>query len=202
MTVQHADFEQPEHFSFTEENLEKAKEIIAKYPAGRQASAVMPLLTLAQRQHANWLPRQAMDEIARMLDMPPMRVYEVASFYTMYNLAPVGKFMVEICTTTPCWLKGADAIVGACEKHLGIHVGETTSDGVFTLREAECLGACVNAPMLQIGDSYYEDLTPENTAALLEALKAGKTPKAGSQSGRTSSEPSGGATTLKTQKTA
>lgn len=188
---------QPESFAFTEQNLAEAKKIIARYPAGRQASAVMPLLTLAQKQNDNWLTRPAMDTIASMLEMPAMRVYEVASFYTMYNMQPVGKFMVEICTTTPCWLRGSEAVVGACEKHLGIKIGETTPDGTFTLKEAECLGACVNAPMMQIGDDYYEDLTAENVVKVLEDLKNGKQPKTGSQTGRTSSEPQSGITTLK-----
>jgi NADH dehydrogenase (ubiquinone) flavoprotein 2 len=195
-------FKQPDQFAFTAENFKKAEAIIAKYPAGRQASAVIPLLTLAQKQHENWLPKAAMDYVAEILSMPPMRVYEVATFYTMYNLSPVGKHFVEICTTTPCWLRGSDKIVEACEKHLGIKIGETTKDGQFTIKEAECLGACVNAPMLQIGDHYYEDLTPENTVALLNDLKAGKKPKAGPQSGRKSSEPLSGATTLKHIKTA
>ncbi|HEU5048315.1 MAG TPA: NADH-quinone oxidoreductase subunit NuoE [Rickettsiales bacterium] len=197
--VQQKVFEQPTEFAFTPENLEQARKIIARYPEGRQASAVMPLLTLAQKQHANWIPKVAMDVIAEMLDMAPMRVYEVATFYTMYNLAPVGKHMVELCTTTPCWLRGSDAIVKACEKHLGIKVGETTPDKQFTLKEAECLGACVNAPMAQVGDHFYEDLTAENVVKLLDALKEGKA-KPGSQSGRTSSEPQGGATTLKKKK--
>jgi len=189
--------EQPKSFAFTAENIEKAKKIIAKYPKGKEASAVMPLLTLAQKQHNNWLPKVAMDVVAEMLDMPPIRVYEVASFYTMYNLVPVGKHLVELCTTTPCWLRGSDDIVKACEKHLGVEIGGTTKDGAFTLKEAECLGACVNAPMLQADDKFYEDLTPENVVKLLDDLKAGKAPKAGSLSGRVSSEPKAGATTLK-----
>ncbi len=188
---------QPQTFAFTPENMEKAKEIIAKYPKGKQASAVMPLLTLAQKQHKNWIPKVAMDVIAEMLEMPPIRVYEVATFYTMYNLAPAGKHIVEICTTTPCWLRGSDDIVKACEKHLGISLGETTPDGQFTLREVECLGACVNAPMLQIEDIFYEDLTPENVVKLIDELENGRIPKPGPQSGRVSSEPQGGATTLK-----
>ncbi|MEI7668517.1 MAG: NADH-quinone oxidoreductase subunit NuoE [Pseudomonadota bacterium] len=195
-SVKSIKIEQPYSFVFTDDNLKQAEKIIARYPAGRQASAVMPLLTIAQKQNHNWLPKVAMDYIAEMLSMPYMRVYEVASFYTMYNLAPVGKHMVEICTTTPCWLRGSSEIVSSCEKHLGIKIGETTTDGVFTLKEAECLGACVNAPMLQIGDNYYEDLTPENVVGILEELKQGKKPKAGSQIGRVSSEPKGGATTL------
>jgi NADH-quinone oxidoreductase E subunit len=158
----------------------------------------MPLLTLAQQQNGNWLPRAAMDYVAAYLGMPPIRVYEVATFYTMYNLEPVGKYIVGVCTTTPCWLKGSDGIVGACEKHLGVKLGQTTPDGVFTLREVECLGACVNAPMLQVNDEdFYEDLTPESTVALLDAFKSGKQPKPGPQSGRHTSEPASGLTTLK-----
>lgn len=195
-------FTQPTRFEFTAENFKKAEAIIARYPQGRQASAVMPLLALAQRQHDNWLPKAAMDYVAEILSMAPMRVYEVATFYTMYNLEPVGKHFVEICTTTPCWLRGSDAIVGACEKHLGVKIGETTKDGQFTIKEAECLGACVNAPMLQIGDHFYEDLTPENVVTLLDNLKAGKTIKPGPQSSRKSSEPLPGATTLKNIKSA
>lgn len=187
----------PEAFEFTPENQAKAAAIIAKYPQGRQQSALMPLLMLAQRQHQNWLPKAAMDYIALMLGMPPVRVYEVASFYTMYNLQPVGRHMIEVCTTTPCWLRGSDQIVEACERKLGIACGGTTNDGQFTLKEAECLGACVNAPMIQIGDHYYEDLTPESMIAIIDALAAGQTPKAGPQSGRRSSEPASGVTTLK-----
>jgi len=182
-------------FSFTPENNKQAATIIARYPAGKQQSAVMPLLMLAQTQNGGWLTKPAMDMIASILGMAPVRVYEVASFYTMYNLNPVGKNVIEVCTTTPCWLRGSQAIVEACEKHLGIHVGETTLDGNFTLREVECLGACVNAPMCQIknagGEHFYEDLTPENTTAMLRLLSDGHQPKPGPQSGRKSSEPMG-----------
>jgi NADH-quinone oxidoreductase E subunit len=188
--------QQPAGFAFTQENLDKAKQIIARYPPLRQASAVMPLLDLAQRQHDGWLPRAAMDHVAELLEMPPIRVYEVATFYTMYNLAPVGQHHVQVCTTTPCWLRGSDGIAAACKRHLGVDFGETTADGLFTLNQAECLGACVNAPMMQINDDYYEDLTPENTIAVLQALARGERPKTGSQSGRHTSEPSGGRTTL------
>jgi NADH-quinone oxidoreductase E subunit len=187
-----------ETFAFSSENLQKAKEIIARYPTGRQQSAVMPLLALAQKQNGNWLSKAAMDCVADMLGMAPVRVYEVASFYTMYNLEPVGKHVIEICTTTPCWLKGSDAIVQACEKRLGIGLGETTQDGRFTLREVECLGACVNAPMCDIGGKYYEDLTPESMIGLIDTIMLGHTPKPGPQSGRKSSEPAAGLTTLKT----
>lgn len=189
---------QPESFAFTSENAEKARAIIAKYPAGRQQSAVMPLLTLAQQQNANWLPKVAMDYVAEMLGMPPVRVYEVASFYTMYNLEPVGKYMIEVCTTTPCWLRGSDAIVEACKTRLGIELGETTADGMFTLKEAECLGACVNAPMCQIGANFYEDLDARSIEAIINTLAHGGSPKPGPQNGRTSSEPLGAnATTRK-----
>jgi NADH-quinone oxidoreductase E subunit len=186
-----------QEFAFSDVNLAQAKDIIAKYPPGRQQSAVMPLLALAQRQNNNWLPRAAMDYVASLLGMAPVHVYEVASFYTMYNLEPVGKHVIEVCTTTPCWLRGSDAIVTACEKRLGIKLGQTTKDGQFTLREVECLGACVNAPMCQIGDEFYEDLTPESTAMVIDMLASGQQPKPGPQSGRKSSEPAGGLTSLR-----
>ena len=184
-------------FAFTSENMDRAQKIIAKYPEGRQASAVMPLLDLAQRQNAGWLPRVAMDYVADMLSMPRIRVYEVATFYTMYNLTPVGRHVVQVCTTTPCWLRGSDDVVKTCETKLGIGLGETTDDGQFTLREVECLGACVNAPIVQIGDDFYEDVGPEQMDKIIDALKRGETPKPGSQIGRRSSEPVGGLTTLK-----
>jgi NADH-quinone oxidoreductase E subunit len=187
----------PADFAFTAENLERAKQIIAKYPPGKQASAVMPLLDLAQRQNDNWLPRAAMDYVADMLSMPRIRVYEVATFYTMYNLKPVGKHFVQVCTTTPCWLRGSDEVVKACKRKLGIDLGETTDDGQFTLIEVECLGACVNAPMVQINDDYFEDLDGPSTEALIDALKRGESPKAGPVNGRQTSAPIGGPTTLK-----
>ncbi len=187
---------EPASFEFTPENMQVARTLVAKYPQGRQQSAVMPLLALAQKQNNNWIPKIAMDYIADLLGMPPVKVYEVASFYTMYNLEPVGKHFVQVCTTTPCWLRGSDAIVEACEKKLGIKIGETTKDGQFTLREVECLGACVNAPMCQVtshgGDDYYcEDLTPESAIKIIDTLASGEKPKTGSQSGRISSEPVG-----------
>lgn len=190
MSKRHShEFEAP--FAFTEENISKAKAIIARYPKGRQQSAVMPLLTLAQKQNHNCLPKSAMDYIANMLGMAPVRVYEVASFYTMYNLEPVGTHVVEVCTTTPCWLRGSDDIVAACKKRLGVGLGETTRDGEFTLREVECLGACVNAPMCSIDDVYYEDLTPESITDIIDTLSRGEKPTPGPQSGRRSSEPAG-----------
>ena len=197
------DVPQPHEFAFNAANSKKAKEIIARYPQGRQQSAVMPLLALAQKQHENWLPKAAMDYVAKMLDMPPMHVYEVATFYSMYNLKPMGKFHIQLCTTTPCWLRGSDAIVKACEDYLGITVGESTPDGLFTLSEVECLGACVNAPMCQVTspkiDGFYEDLTPESIVEVLQLLTEGKPPKFGSTAGRVSSEPGAGLTSLSGQ---
>lgn len=187
---------QPKDFAFTAENLAKAQAIIAKYPAGRQRSATLPLLDLAQRQHDNWLPLAAIRHVAEMLSVPEIRVLEVASFYTMYNLAPVGRHFVQVCTTTPCWLRGSDKIVEACEKHLGIKCGETTPDGQFTVIEVECLGACVNAPMMQVGDDFYEDLDADSTVKILQGLQRGETPKPGPQNGRQTSAPLGGPTTL------
>ncbi|MDZ4736354.1 MAG: NADH-quinone oxidoreductase subunit NuoE [Rhodospirillaceae bacterium] len=180
--------EQPANFAFDAANEAAARQWIAKYPEGRQASAVLPLLDLAQRQSGGWLPRAAMDHVAGILEMAPIRVYEVATFYSMFNLRPVGKFHVQICRTTPCWLRGSDALREAAEKKLGVGLKQPTSDGLFTISEVECLGACCNAPMVQINDDFYEDLTPEIFAALLDALARGETPKAGSQTGRRGSE--------------
>jgi NADH-quinone oxidoreductase subunit E len=189
-------FEQPKSFEFTPENLEKANAHIAKYPKGRQASAVLALLDLAQRQHGGWLPRAAMEYVAEMLQMPSIRVYEVATFYTMLNLRPVGRYLLQVCTTTPCWLAGSDAVIDACRKRLGVEIGENTADGLFTLVEVECLGACVNAPILQVNDDYYEDLDEPAAEALIEALRAGSPPPPGSAIGRHGSEPRSGRKTL------
>jgi NADH-quinone oxidoreductase subunit E len=186
---------EPDSFAFTPEYLEKAKAFIAKYPKGRQQSAVMPLLDLAQRQDG-WVSRAAMEVIADMLEMAPIRVEEVATFYTMYNRKPVGKFHVQVCTNLPCMLRGSDDVVAAARDALGVDFGDMTQDGLFTLSEVECLGACVNAPMMQINDDYYEDLTAETTKAVLEAFKRGETPKPGPQNGRQFSCPAGGPTSL------
>ncbi|MFZ4761829.1 MAG: NADH-quinone oxidoreductase subunit NuoE [Alphaproteobacteria bacterium] len=183
-------------FCFSATNLEKARAIIAKYPEGKQRSAVLPLLDLAQRQNNNYLSKPAMDYVADFLGLAPIKIYEVASFYTMYNLQPVGKNFVQVCTTTPCWLRGSDDVVRACEKKLGVKLGETTTDGEFTLVEVECLGACVNAPMMQINDDYYEDLTAQSAENILEKLARGEKPVTGSQIGRKGACPEGGATTL------
>ncbi|KAG8532559.1 uncharacterized protein KY384_002436 [Bacidia gigantensis] len=160
-------------FSFNAINQKLIAEILKRYPPQYKKAAVMPLLDLGQRQHG-FTSISVMNEVARLLEMPPMRVYEVATFYTMYNRAPVGRFHLQVCTTTPCQLGGcgSDKIMRAIEDHLGIHAGHTTKDGIFTFTEVECLGACVNAPMVQINDDYYEDLTPETTVTLLKALQA------------------------------
>ncbi|CAL5875218.1 uncharacterized protein PFLUO_LOCUS9522 [Penicillium psychrofluorescens] len=193
-------------FKFSEQNLKLADEILKRYPPQYKKAAVMPLLDLGQRQHG-WTSISVMNEVARMLEIPPMRVYEVATFYTMYNREPVGKYFVQLCTTTPCQLGGcgSDAIVKAITEHLGITPGHTTEDGLFTFIEVECLGACVNAPMVQINDDYYEDLTPESVKSLLTALKdstaaagAGtKIPAPGPLTGRDTCENSAGLTNLK-----
>ena len=182
--------------AFTEANLARAEEIIARYPEDREASAVMGLLDLAQRQSGGWLPPPAVDYVADYLHMPQIRVYEVVTFYSMFNLKAVGRNQVRVCTTTPCWLRGSAAVLDACRETLGIDLNETTDDGEFTLTEVECLGACVNAPMMQIGDDYYEDLDSGSTEEILEALKAGQTPMPGSQTGRQTCEPAGGLTVL------
>jgi NADH-quinone oxidoreductase subunit E len=184
-------------FVFDAENEAKAVKIVARYPQGRQGSAVLPLLDLAQRQGGGWLSKEAIEYVAGRLSMPVIRVYEVATFYTMFNLAPVGKHVVNVCTTTPCALRGSADIVAACEKRLGVGLNETTPDGMFTLREVECLGACVNAPMAQIGDDFYEDLDPASMTRILDAFARGETPKPGPQSERLGSEPKGEVTTLK-----
>lgn len=176
-------------FEFTQENLEKANAIIAKYPAGKQKSAMLPLLDLAQRQNENWLPQDALDYVADFIDTPAIRVYEVASFYTMFNLKPVGKNFIQVCRTSPCWLRGSDAITKKCKDKLGVDFGEVTKDGEFSLIEVECLGACVNAPMVQINDDYFEDLTPEIMEKIIDDLSAGKKPTVGSQIGRQCSAP-------------
>lgn len=182
---------QLETFEFNEENKKKAENVIAKYPAGKHQSAVLPLLDLAQRQAGGWLPKAAMDYVAMILGMAPIRVYEVASFYSMFNLKPVGKYHLQVCGTTPCWLLGAGDIMDTCKSKLGIGKGETTNDGLFSISEVECLGACVNAPILQVNDDYYEDMNIELTEKLLENLKLNHKPEHGSMVGRQCSAPLG-----------
>ncbi len=188
---------QPETFEFTPENRAWAEKEIAKYPAGRQASAIISLLWRAQEQSGYWLPKPAIEKVADMLGMPYIRALEVATFYTMFNLEPVGRHHVQLCGTTPCQLRGAEAIKKVCKKRIG-EERHVTADGALSWVEVECLGACCNAPMVQINDDYYEDLTPENFAALIEDLVAGRPVKTGSQTGRVSSEPEGGPLTALT----
>ena len=189
-------------FAWSKDNAKQAKIIVARYPDGRQRSAVMPLLDLAQRQVGaetdtqGWLPIPVMEYVAKYLDMPVIRVVEVATFYFMYNLVPVGKFHVQVCGTTPCMLRGSDEIMAACKKR-GMSIGHVSDDGLWTLTEVECMGNCASAPMVQINDDNYEDLTPESLDKVLDALAAGKQPKAGTQlKGRHTVEPLGGPTTL------
>ena len=183
-------------FSFTTENQTAILRHIAKYPKERKQSAVLAALDIAQRQCGGWLPQTAIEAVAETLDMPKIRTLEVATFYSMFNLEPVGQHVIQICTTTPCWLRGSSEVTVACERHLKIKLGQTTSDEKFTLREVECLGACVNAPMMQIDDNYFEDLTPEGVVSILDAFSRGESPRPGPQSGRHTSSPESGLTTL------
>jgi NADH-quinone oxidoreductase subunit E len=189
-------------FAWTKENAQQVKTVIGRYPPGRQQSAVIPLLDLAQRQIGaetntqGWLPIPVIEFVAAQLGMPKIRAYEVATFYTMFNLAPVGRFHVQVCGTTPCMLRGSDDVLAACYAK-GLKKGHTTDDGLFTLTEVECLGACANAPIVQINDDNYEDLTEASMGAILDALAAGKEPKAGPQVDRQTSCPEGGPTSLK-----
>ncbi len=193
---------EPAEFAFDAESEAKIATIVARYPAGRQASAVIPLLYVAQRQMGRltgsaWVPRAAMDVIAARLGMPPMRVYEVATFYLMFNTRPIGRFHLQVCGTTPCWLRGSDEVKRACQDAAGVKgYGETSADGLFTLTEVECLGGCVNAPILQVDDDYFEDLDYDSTVRLIEALKRGERPRPGSAIGRQGSAPAGGPTVL------
>jgi len=195
MSVRRLAEQQPSSFAFNAEYLARAQKIIAKYPAGRQASAVIPLLDLAQRQEG-WVTRPAIDVIAGMLGMASIRVLEVATFYTMFELHPVGKHHIQVCTNLPCQLRGSDAVVKACKDKLGIGLGERTADGQFSLMEVECAGACVNAPMAQIGDDYFEDVDAASIAKIIDALKRGEKPAHGPQNGRTHSAPLGKFTSL------
>jgi len=187
--------EQPASFAFNADYQEKIKKVIAKYPQGRQASAVIPLLDFAQRQEG-WVTKPAIEEIAKLLDMAPIRVLEVATFYTMFNLSPVGKTHVQVCTSLSCWLRGSNDVVKACKEKLGIGFGERTPDGAYSLGELECAGACVNAPVVQIGDDYFEDLDYASTGKLIDAFKRGEKPTHGSVTGRDGAAPAGEALTL------
>lgn len=200
--------EQPDSFVFDSASEAEITGVLRKYPEERKASAVMPLLYIAQRQMGRltgsaWVPVVAMDVIAQRLGMAPIRVYEVASFYTMFNTRPIGRYHLQVCTTTPCWLRGSDDVVGACQKATGIqHFGETSADGLFTLTEVECLGACANAPILQVDDDFYEDMNAERTTAVIEALRAGRRPAPGPTINRSVSAPEGGRKTLLASSTA
>ena len=188
--------DQPENFEFNSSSLEEAKTIITKYPKGKQQSAVMALLYIAQRQNDNWIPLAAMKYIAKFLDMPYIKVYEVATFYSMYNLSPVGKYFIQVCTTTPCMIRGANKLVEACKEKISENESELSKDKTCSWMEVECLGACVNAPMMQINDNYYEDLDKEKTLKILESLLKGETPKPGSYRGRLNTEPENNRKTL------
>ena len=196
MSVRRLNEEQPSEFAFTPENISWAEGQIAKYPEGRQASAIIPLLWQAQKQAGWWLPEPAIRHVADMLDMPYIRALEVATFYTMFNLSPVGEHFVQLCGTTPCWLRGADDLKDVCRKMIG-EQGEITEDGKLSWLEVECLGACVNAPMVQINDDFYEDLTAEKFEQILNDLRQGNEVATGPQNSRRASEPEGGLTVLK-----
>ena len=196
MSVRRLYDKQPDSFAFTPENMDWAAAQIAKYPEGRQASAVLPLLWQAQKQGGGWLSEPAIRCVADMLDMPYMRALEVATFYSMFNLSPVGKYFVQLCGTTPCWLRGADDLKAVCRRQIG-EPGDISEDGKLSWIEVECLGACVNAPMVQINDDFYEDLTADTFERLLEDLRLGRNVMTGPQNGRQASAPEGGPTVLK-----
>ena len=196
MSLKKPSKEQPEKFEFNQSSLEVAKTIIAKYPEGKQQSAVMALLYIAQKQNSNWIPLAAMKYIGKFLEMPYIKVYEVATFYSMYNLAPVGKHFIQICTTTPCMLRGANKLVEACKEKISINESELSKDKDCSWIEVECLGACVNAPMMQINDDYYEDLDKEKTIEIFDKILSGDTPEPGSYRGRTNNEPENSRKTL------
>ena len=196
MSVRRLAEKQPPTFAFTPDNLAWAKARMAKYPPGRQQSAVIPILWRAQEQCGGWLPQKAIEATAELLGMAKIRVLEVATFYTMFNLSPVGKFHVQLCGTTPCVLRGADDLKKVCRKMIG-EQDHVTNDGLFSWTEVECLGACVNAPMVQINDDFYEDLDGASMKKVLDAFKRGETPKPGPQVNRQTSAPEGGPTTLK-----
>ena len=193
--------DQPAEFVFDGESEAEIALALVRYPEAKRASAVMPLLHVAQRQMGRatgsaWVPKVAMDVVAQRLGMAPIRVYEVASFYYMYNLKPMGRFHLQLCGTTPCWLRGSEEVRRACRDAGGVSVGQTSADGLFTMTEVECIGACVNAPVLQVDEDYYEDLDYGRTVKLIEALKSGERPPAGSSIGRQASAPEGGPLTL------
>ena len=196
MSIKKISKEQPDKFEFTLDNLEKARKVIKKYPAGKQQSAVMSLLYLAQKQNNNWIPLVSIKYIGKLLEMPYIKVYEVATFYSMYNLTPVGQHFVQVCTTTPCMIRGAYELVEACKEKISPNENELSKDKSCSWMEVECLGACVNAPMMQINDDYYEDLDKEKTLKILDQILKGETPKPGSYRDRLNSEPENNRKTL------
>ena len=202
MSLKKISKDQPDTFEFSEKNLEISKKIIDKYPKGKQSSAVMALLYLAQRQNQNWIPLAAMKYIGKILSMPYIKVYEVATFYSMYNLKPVGKYFYQICTTTPCMLRGSNKLVEACKEKISENQNEISNDGNCSWVEVECLGACVNAPMAQINDDYFEDLNKQKLIEIIEQTKKNVKPRAGSYKGRLNSAPDNNRTTLNNLKNA
>ena len=202
MSLKKISKDQPSNFEFTEHNFKLANEIISKYPDGKQQSAVMSLLYIAQRQNENWIPLIAIKYIAKLLKMPYIKVYEVATFYTMYNLSPVGKYFIQVCTTTPCMISGADEIVKICKNKISKNQNELSKNKECSWTEVECLGACVNAPMVQINDDYFEDLNNEKIEIIINQILDGKKPKPGSYKGRINSEPENNRTTLLNYKNA
>ena len=196
MSLKKVHDDQPKEFKFTGENLKKVEEILKRYPDKNKKSAVMPFLYLAQKQNNNWIPLAAMKYIANYLSMPYISVYEVATFYTMYNLSPVGKYFIQVCTTTPCMIRGANKLVEACKEKISENESELSQDKNCSWMEVECLGACVNAPMMQINDDYFEDLDKEKTLKILDQILKGETPKPGSYRGRVNNEPENNRKTL------
>ena len=196
MSIKKISKEQPDKFEFTLDNLEEVKKIIKKYPDGKQQSAVMPLLYLAQKQNNNWIPLSAIKYIGKLLEMPYIKVYEVATFYTMYNLTPVGNHFIQVCTTTPCMIRGAYKLVEACKEKISPNENELSKDKSCSWMEVECLGACVNAPMIQINNDYYEDLDKEKTLKIIDQILKGEAPKPGSYRGRLNTEPENNRKTL------
>jgi NADH-quinone oxidoreductase subunit E len=189
MSIKKISKEQPESFEFDNKNLEAANKVISNYPEGKQQSAVMALLYFSQRQNDNWIPLVAIKYIAKFLNMPYIKVYEVATFYTMYNLSPVGKYFFQVCTTTPCMIRGAYKLVDVCKKKLSEQESKISKDGKTSWMEVECLGACVNAPMIQINDDYFEDLDPKKLEKIIDQISKNESPKPGSYRGRLNSEP-------------
>ena len=202
MTIKKISKDQPETFMFNDKNMEVAKKAISIYPEGKQQSAVMALLYIAQRQNKNWIPLSAMKYIAKILNMPYIKVYEVATFYSMYNLAPVGQYFLQVCTTTPCMIRGAYNLVDVCKKKISENESEISKDGKLSWMEVECLGACVNAPMIQINDDYFEDLNEKKLENIIGLIKKDQKIEPGSYKGRKSAEPENNRSTLMDSKNA